>query len=108
MLNILAETSTGMAIGGGGLLGATVVALLVRRTGNKILDHVDNGEIHVRPNNGYISKEFCLERSENLEKELVEQRASITTIQLRIDKAIKSQESGVEKILAAIQNSADK
>jgi len=108
MIYILAEASTEIAVGGVGLLGVATVALLVRRTSNKILDHVDNGAIHVRPNNGYVSRELCLERSENLEKELIEQRKSIYTIHRRIDEAIKSQENGVDQILTAIQKSADK
>ena len=103
MFDILAETTTGIAVGSGvGVLGLTTVALLVRRTSNKILDHVDDGSIHVRTNNGYVNKELCQERYETIEKERVEHRASINTIHRRIDKVIELQEGGVDKILAAI------
>jgi len=109
MFEILAQTGTGLAIGGGGFAGAALVALLVRRTGNKVLNHVDDLEIHVRPGNGYITKEMCLERSENLEEQLRTHRNNITAIHKRIDVVINAQEDGTAKILAAIdQKSADK
>jgi len=109
MLNMLAQTTTDIIVGGvTGMSGAAVVALLVRRTIKKVLDHVENSNIHVNAKNGYVSKELCVERSEKLEEKIDEQRESIGTIHRRLDDAIKSQVDGTQKILAAIQNSADK
>ena len=110
MFEILAEAPTNLIIGGGaGAGGAALVWWLAKRTLDKMLGHAENLDIHVRPGNGYITNELCQERSENLEEQLRAHNNSITAIHKRVDDAMKSQEVGTAKILAAInQKSADK
>ncbi len=82
-----------MMVFGGSGVGILGMALwLLRRTGKKIIEHVDNPEIHVNSNNGYVTKEMCGYKHKDYKDD-------INRIHDRIDKANQQQVELLEKIL---------
>ena len=88
MLNILAQTNGTVMLlsgAGGGALLTGVIYKIANRQFNKVLDHVDNTDIHVNKKNGYATKE----KADRLETELLtlrqETNENIKSIHARID-----------------------
>lgn len=114
MIELLAQNATtGIAIGGSGLGVSLIIALLVRRSINKVLDHTENRALHLNPDNGYVKRGECEIRTEAFSKELTdhtrmaeevrrETRQDIKSIHKRIDdqggKQIKLLEHIVKKL----------
>ena len=91
MINILAQTNgTLMVLGGagGGALLTGIIYKIANRQLNKVLDHVDNNDIHISDKNGYVTTE----RGNHWEKELLclrkETRDDIKGIHIRIDEIL--------------------
>ncbi len=67
LIELLAQTSvpTGVTIGGAGVGIGGLAWWLIRRDVKKVIAHVENNNVHVDENNGYVHKSFCDERSGN-------------------------------------------
>lgn len=80
-----------IAAGGAGVVTTGMIVLLLRRTCNKVLDHIDNQKIHVREGNGYVSHN-------EMEYKNSELKQDITDINNHIQKLYKLQADGMTEM----------
>ncbi len=69
MLYILAQVSSSVYLisgAGGTLLLSSIIGWVVTRQIKKVVTHVDDPKIHLRPSNNYVQQTTCDERHENL------------------------------------------
>jgi hypothetical protein len=71
MFDVIAQTAGDVMLGGvAGVSGSVIVAMMVKRNINKLLDHVENQDIHIDPQNPPQSRSLCDERSGNINRKL--------------------------------------
>lgn len=61
-----------IAAGGAGVVTTGLIVLLLRRTCNKVLDHIDNQKIHVREGNGYVSHNEMEYKNSELKQDIID------------------------------------
>lgn len=102
MIDLLGQVTNdiGIGVGIGGLGSGSIIYWLLRRELKKVLDHVENDTIHIRPNTCQEAQKMI---DAKLNTEHLEHREDVAKIHARIDETTKAYQEALLDIVRTQQ-----
>ncbi len=87
ILTQIANNNVEYLVGGGGLTAMGIMVWITKRTLNKVMNHVENPDVHVDKKNGYVNRTMCdiihkqqTKNMETVQRDMMEIKRDVKTL----------------------------